>query len=301
MRLRYIEMFQAMLQAESVTGAAKLLNISQPAATKLLQQAERQLGYPLFVRVMGRIRLTPEGQVLRPKIEKIADELMELRQLAINLKPSDAEVLRVVSTPTLANTLIPTGITRMRRTFRKVEISLFTQHTREMLQSLLLHECDVGLTLQQIEHPRIKCQLLCEGNVLAIAPDGYWKDPVADTPLPLDELAGAKLVGLSLQDDLGRKINARVKHLSPAVKISTWVQTYQVARSLVASGQGIAMVDPFTAAAPTESAIQVRSVEPSIPVYLYAAHRVDAPLTDLQAAFLENIRETAAQMLQVAD
>ena len=47
-----------MLQAESVTGAARLLNISQPAATKLLQQAERQLGYPLFIRVMGRVRLT---------------------------------------------------------------------------------------------------------------------------------------------------------------------------------------------------------------------------------------------------
>ena len=301
MRLRYIEMFQAMLQAESVTGAAKLLNISQPAATKLLQQAERQLGYPLFVRVMGRIRLTPEGQVLRPKIERIADELTELRQLAINLKPSDAENLRVVTTPTLANTLIPTGITRMRRTFRKVEINLFTQHTREMLQSLLLHECDVGLTLQHIEHPRIKCQLLCEGHVLAIAPSGFWKNGDAAAPLPIEELAGARLIGLSLQDDLGRKISARLKHLSPAVKVSTWVQTYQVARSLVASGQGIAMVDPFTAAAPTESAIQVRSVEPAIPVYLYAAHRVDAPLTDMQAAFLESIRETAAQMLQLTD
>ena len=172
MRLRYIEMFQAMLQAESVTGAARLLNISQPAATKLLQQAERQLGYPLFIRVMGRVRLTREGEVLRPKIERIADELAELQQLAVNLKPSDAEMLRVVSTPTLANTLIPNVVTRMRKTFRKVEINLFTQHTREMLNSLLLHECDVGLTLQQIEHPRIRCQLLSEGQVMVIAPTG---------------------------------------------------------------------------------------------------------------------------------
>ena len=33
MRLRYIEVFQAVLQAETLTGAARLLNISQPAAT----------------------------------------------------------------------------------------------------------------------------------------------------------------------------------------------------------------------------------------------------------------------------
>ena len=191
MRLRYIEMFQAMLQAESVTGAARLLNISQPAATKLLQQAERQLGYPLFIRVMGRVRLTREGEVLRPKIERIADELAELQQLAVNLKPSDAEMLRVVSTPTLANTLIPNVVTRMRKTFRKVEINLFTQHTREMLNSLLLHECDVGLTLQQIEHPRIRCQLLSEGQVMVIAPTGHWS--TSDLARPLPPARGARL------------------------------------------------------------------------------------------------------------
>ncbi|MFZ9872254.1 MAG: LysR family transcriptional regulator [Steroidobacteraceae bacterium] len=297
MRLRYIEMFQAMLQAESVTGAARLLNISQPAATKLLQQAERQLGYPLFIRVMGRVRLTREGEVLRPKIERIADELAELQQLALNLKPSDSEMLRVVSTPTLANTLIPNVVTRMRKTFRKVEINLFTQHTREMLNSLLLHECDVGLTLQQIEHPRIRCQLLSEGQIMAIAPAGHWSTSDLLQPLPLSSLAGAKIVGLTLQDDLGRKINARLRTLSPPVKVSTWVQTYQVARSLVASGQGVAMVDPFTAGAPTETSIQSRVLEPQIPVSLYAVHRIDSPLTTLQSAFLENVRDVAGQIL----
>src|SRR5580704_13231202 len=48
--LRYIEMFQAILQAGTLTDAACLLNISQPAATKLLKHAERRLGFPLFVR-----------------------------------------------------------------------------------------------------------------------------------------------------------------------------------------------------------------------------------------------------------
>ena len=45
MHLRYIEMFQAILQAGTLTDAASLLNISQPAATKLLKQAERRLGW----------------------------------------------------------------------------------------------------------------------------------------------------------------------------------------------------------------------------------------------------------------
>src|SRR5882757_1375834 len=67
--LRYIEMFQAILQAGTLTDAACLLNISQPAATKLLQQAERRLGFPLFVRVKGQWNLTPEGRLLQGQME----------------------------------------------------------------------------------------------------------------------------------------------------------------------------------------------------------------------------------------
>jgi DNA-binding transcriptional LysR family regulator len=48
MRLRYIELFHAVLTTGSLTGAANLLNISQPAASKALQQAENQLGFTLF-------------------------------------------------------------------------------------------------------------------------------------------------------------------------------------------------------------------------------------------------------------
>ena len=75
MRPRHIEIFQALLQAGTLTGAAKLLSISQPAATKLLQQAERELGFALFSRKGGRLQLSDEGQLLRERIEKISDEL----------------------------------------------------------------------------------------------------------------------------------------------------------------------------------------------------------------------------------
>jgi len=39
MRLRHIELFHAVLTTGSLTGAADLLNISQPAASKALQHA----------------------------------------------------------------------------------------------------------------------------------------------------------------------------------------------------------------------------------------------------------------------
>src|SRR5579875_2454335 len=65
MHLRYIELFHAVLTTGSLTGAAKLLNISQPAASKALQHAEDQLGFPLFSRVRGRLQPTQQALLLR--------------------------------------------------------------------------------------------------------------------------------------------------------------------------------------------------------------------------------------------
>ena len=48
MRLRHIEVFHAIMQAGTISGAAQILSISQPAATKVLQHCELRLGLKLF-------------------------------------------------------------------------------------------------------------------------------------------------------------------------------------------------------------------------------------------------------------
>ena len=54
-------------------------------------------------------------------------------------------------TPTLANALIPKAVTRLRKPFKEASVELFTQHSREMLNSILLRETDIGLTLQEMQ------------------------------------------------------------------------------------------------------------------------------------------------------
>ena len=64
MRLRHIEVFHAIMQVGTISGAAQVLHISQPAVTKVLQHCELQLGMPLFERVRGK--LYPEARGAPP-------------------------------------------------------------------------------------------------------------------------------------------------------------------------------------------------------------------------------------------
>ena len=72
MRLRHIEIFQAIRQTGSVSAAAQLLHVSQPAVTKVLQHAELQLGFPLFLRIRGKLQPTPEALALEREVDKVS-------------------------------------------------------------------------------------------------------------------------------------------------------------------------------------------------------------------------------------
>jgi DNA-binding transcriptional LysR family regulator len=294
MHLRYIEMFQAILEAGTLTDAASLLNISQPAATKLLQQAERRLGFPLFIRAKGRLHLTPESQLLKGKIEQIFLQLCDLQMLVANIARAETRLLRVVTTPTLANAIIPQSITRLQRLMGKTSIEVSTQHSREMFKAIVLRESDVGFTLQESTHPDVRCEPLCTGLLSVIAPRGTWVGREATLPMPVEALADANLVGISTADSLGRQLQSYLEQLSPPPRVSIWVQTYQIARDLVANGEGLALVDPFMAAS-SRANVQARPVEPSVPITLYAAYRVDGPLNSVQRQFVQCMRTVATE------
>jgi len=251
MRLRHIELFQAILQTGSLTAAAELLHISQPAASKILKHAEQQLGFALFDRVRGKLQPTAEARVMQQQTERLAIDLQNLRRLADSLGRGEECALRLICTPALAQALLPQTLSTWRERFPRTVCQLATQHTAEIVEALLLREADLGLTSQAVEHPGLSSRLLSEGRMHVIAPPGWWQPDQLHRPLRLQALAGKALIGIDARDALGSLLRGHIEELDPPPRVVTWVQTYQLARQLVSAGQGVALVDPFTALAAT--------------------------------------------------
>ncbi|ARU88933.1 LysR family transcriptional regulator [Pseudomonas sp. M30-35] len=297
MHLRHIEVFQAILQTGSVTAAADLLNISQPAASKALKHAELQLGFRLFNRVRGKLEPTVEARILRNKTESLSADLQSLRRLASNLKQGAENTLRLVSTPALAQQLLPMALSQWRKKHPGVSCELATQHSAEMIQRLLLREADIGLTLQLVEHPGLQCELLAQGCMQLIASAGCWSKKQCDEPVYLQDLAGAPLIGLDTRDALGGLIGEHLRALQPAPKINTWVQTYQLAGALVMAGQGMALVDPLTARVAAMGGAQIRVLEPNLVVGLYLLRRVGEDYPRIQQLLIKQVGEVADRLM----
>jgi len=298
MRLRYIELFHAVLSTGSLTGAASLLNISQPAASKALQQAENHLGFALFSRVRGRLQPTQQALLMRHHIDRIMREMYDLQRLSANITRPESHPLRVTCTPTLAQVVVPDAIARLGKVYPGTIVELYTQHSAVMCESLMLRETDIGLTLQDLSHHGLLQQALCHGNIMVVAPPGWWSARELARPLPIGELAGQPMIGITVQDALGNMLQGHLAKIDPAPRTNVWVQTYQLACALVARGGGLALVDPFTARCSKEP-LQMRPLKLQLDVTLRAAFRSDNPLNTVQRRFLDYVREFAQGLLAV--
>src|SRR5580693_2527309 len=69
--VRHLAVFRAVMKTGSVSAAARVLNVSQPAITKTLQLVESRIGVPLFRRLKGRLHATAESMLLMPGVDQI--------------------------------------------------------------------------------------------------------------------------------------------------------------------------------------------------------------------------------------
>ena len=103
MKLKHLELFHATMLTGTLSGAARLLHMTQPAATQTLQLAELQLGYALVTRQKNRLVPTNEALALYPEVQKLVSQLEAVRRLAAAQKSEAAKPLRVLVMPTSAS------------------------------------------------------------------------------------------------------------------------------------------------------------------------------------------------------
>ncbi|WP_293762646.1 LysR family transcriptional regulator [uncultured Aquitalea sp.] len=297
MKLRHIEIFNAIMQAGSISAAAQSLHVSQPAASKALQQAERQLGFALFERHKGKLSPTHEALALFADVDELNQRLQVLRRKADMLRRGGAESLRVAATPALAGGVLPAAFKAWRSDFPAVFCELSTHHTRELVEGLLLGELDVGFGMRQPDHPGIEARPLAEGCLQVLAPAGYWEASVQRQPLDIAELDGVAMLGLPDDDRMGRLFALSCEQAGVAPQIRTRVQTYQLASRLTALGEGLAIADPFTVQDQGEG-VAARELTPAIPVTVYALLARQHPPSEAESGLMQRLAEEALGRLR---
>ena len=91
--LRSLEVFLAVCQSETISGAARALKLTQSAVSQIVSDLERRINTPLFDRSVRPLGLTPGGLALRQRASAL---IAEARQIAPLLKQVTRGKLAVV-------------------------------------------------------------------------------------------------------------------------------------------------------------------------------------------------------------
>ncbi len=279
MRLRHIEVFNAVMLTGSVSGAARLINVTQPAVSRTLQHAELQLGFALFQRTKGRLLPTSEALSLYPHIERLFAQLDDVQRLAANLKAGDsAKELRILTVLALSYEILPHAIKLFRIKHPDVTITIKALHSPQIVAALVLQEADVGFVFSpsrsDLFHSALAPEHLADGRMVCIAPKGMLTARFLKrgniTLTELAKLDKVPVVGLDALDPVGRVLSQASREVGVGLKFDITVQTYHSALALAHHGLGVALVDTCTAASADLSRVDVLGLEPLIPVPIQA-------------------------------
>jgi DNA-binding transcriptional LysR family regulator len=136
---------------------------------------------------------------------------------------------------------------------------------------------------------------LAEARICCIAPKGLLPAKgLKRGSIALADRARLPVVGLDVQDPVGRSLNQACREAGVGLQFSLTVQTYHAALALAHHGLGVALVDACTAASADAARVDVVTLDPLIPVPIFALRPAGKPGSVAARAFVRCMQQTLA-------
>lgn len=287
MRARQLEVFTAVMRAGSVTAAARLLNISQPALSQILIHTEDELGFALFDREKGRLRPTPEALELFPEAERLFAGLEGLRRKTADLRLGRSGLVRIGASAPPAMSLLPRALAAFRARHPEIVLRSHVAPIASLIALLRAGDVALALALDDDVPPDIAAERLGQTTFCCLLPQHHALAAAAS--ISFAELQAETVISYRAATrpwaELDRAARAEGAQFLPQLEIDVSI----TAVGFVQAGLGIAVVDallPWT----QFQGIEVRALTaaPQVPLSLMTVK--DRPLSRAEEAMRNHIR-----------
>jgi DNA-binding transcriptional LysR family regulator len=234
-----VRTFLAVIDAGSVTGAARALGAHQPTVSRQITELERQLGCALFER-------TGRGAVPTRAALALVDGARQMRAGAASVAAALASgraatggTVRVSASSLVAAWLLPPLLAELSMREPDIDVELVASN---QVSNLLRREADIAVRMVRVEQSSLVARRLGEVRVVAAAHERYLAR--AGTPRSADELLTHRLIGADRDPYLIRgfaRLGYRVEPRHFALRTDDQI----VYAQLVASGAGIGFLGEY--------------------------------------------------------
>lgn len=235
-RLKY---FLRIAEEGSITRAAAVLGVAQPALSRQIRLLEQDLGITLFERTRRGVHLTEEGERLR------SSTAAPLRQLELAVRYAGSPLARIERgllfgmVPSAAGVLAAPLLASFGTAFPNVHFHVAVGETDDLVARMLSGAVDLAVINPLPDDRLFYRHLLVEDLVLV---GGPTSDLTPETPVRFAELARLPLVMPSAQTGIRNTVENTALRVKVAITARYSTDSLDVSKQLVAAGLGYAVL-----------------------------------------------------------
>nr|WP_260524857.1 LysR substrate-binding domain-containing protein [Pseudomonas sp. MWU16-30317] len=261
--LRHLEAFRAIMVRKTVTGAAEMLEVTQPVVTRLIADLEDRISISLFTRIKGRLLPTPEAAILFKDVEQSLIGIERIANAASNIKTLKLGRLEIAAAPSMALSFLPKAIASFTLEHSDAVVSMHMHSSATVLNMVQQDRCDLGFAMFPMRATRLgNSETLVTAKMVGVVPVNH---PLArKRVLHPEDFEGERYISLLPLMEIRMKIDSLMLSYGVKRRISAETQTTIAILKLAEAGLGVSIVDPLTASGYSGTLLKFIPFEPAI-------------------------------------
>jgi DNA-binding transcriptional LysR family regulator len=290
--LYLIEVFHAVMKTGSMTGAARLLNLSQPSVSKYIQLLEISIGTELFVRDGRGISPTSTAMTMYEDVHALFDQASNIYRIMESVSRTSRRTVRIGVPPLLGSRFIADVLAHVEHKHRDFDLNVVVKDSVILRNWVSSGRLDLAIVHDLISGGGIN---IATAAMICIMPVGHPLS--AQSHIEPSDLLSYDYVGLESDSPMQSRVDHALRESGVKIYPRAVVTTTPTLVELVGVRAGISVVHPF-ALIDAHSPIIWKPFQPEIPWDYRVISSPTLRNSLLISEFLEAIKEVSSVWLQ---
>lgn len=246
MNIASLKMFCLVVEEGSISQAARLSFVSQPAVTRQIHQLEDYYGTMLFDRTDGKIKVTETGRILYPFAKTIIHDFNRSIEAVEQATGEYNAHLRVGASLTIGEYLLPRLLGGFKKQAPKTKVTLTIKNTPSILEDLSNDVIDLAFVEGIVEHSNFIVEKFAEDELVLVYPIEHpWRNR---KEVDIEELASERMIWRESNSGTRLIVENTLREYGILDKIESYMEisSTQAIKSAVEAGLGISILPKMT-------------------------------------------------------
>ncbi|SMQ74970.1 transcriptional regulator, LysR family [Bacillus sp. OV166] len=248
MNIENLKMFCLVVDEGSISQAARLSYVSQPAVTRQIHQLENYYGTLLFDRSEGKLTVTETGRMLYPFAKAIVNDFDRSKEVINQVTGESNASLMVGASLTIGEYLLPSLLGSFKKQAPEIKVTLTIKNTPSVLEDLANNVIDLALVEGMVENKNFIVEKFADDELVLVYPaDHPWRNR---TEINIEELANERMIWRESISGTRLIVENALRDYGVLDRMESYMEigSTQAIKSAVEAGLGISILPRLTVA-----------------------------------------------------